>query len=83
MYQVVVRFSNASGTGQPDTKPDLRGMALRVQVSPNRTASVSLPECASVGISRRLLATNTADDSAPVVTASTTPTQSTRNAWVY
>ena len=32
-YPTVVRFSNAEGTGQPDTKPDLRGVALRVQVS--------------------------------------------------
>src|SRR4030081_3786450 len=29
-YPVVVRFSNAAGTGQPDTKPDLRGVALRI-----------------------------------------------------
>src|SRR5258708_25814064 len=33
-YPTVVRFSNAEGTGQPDSKPDLRGVALRVQVSP-------------------------------------------------
>ncbi len=33
----MVRFSNASGTGQPDTKPDLRGMAVRVQVSPEES----------------------------------------------
>ena len=33
-YPTVVRFSNAAGTGQPDTEPDLRGVALRVQVSP-------------------------------------------------
>ena len=36
-YPAVVRFSNASGTGQPDTKADLRGMALRVQVSPEES----------------------------------------------
>src|SRR5215213_7791929 len=35
-YPTVVRFSNASGSGQPDSKPDLRGVALRVQVSPDR-----------------------------------------------
>src|SRR5918993_2402837 len=35
-YPTVVRFSNASGSGQPDFKPDLRGVALRVQVSPDR-----------------------------------------------
>ncbi len=32
-YPTVVRFSNAAGTGQPDPKPDLRGVALRVHVS--------------------------------------------------
>ena len=37
----------------------------------------------SVGISRRLLATSTADDRQPIVTAATRPTQSTRSAWVY
>src|SRR5260221_291788 len=36
-YPTVVRFSNAEGTGQPDTKPDLRGVALRVQVSPEES----------------------------------------------
>jgi hypothetical protein len=35
-YRTVVRFSNASGTGQPDSKPDLRGVALRIQVSPEQ-----------------------------------------------
>ena len=37
-YPTVVRFSNASGIAQPDTEPDLRGVALRVQVSPEETA---------------------------------------------
>ena len=32
-YTTVVRFSNANGFGQPDYKPDMRGIALRVQVS--------------------------------------------------
>ena len=32
-YSTVVRFSNASGTGRPDWKPDLRGVALRIHVS--------------------------------------------------
>jgi Animal haem peroxidase/Catalase len=32
-YPTVVRFSNASGIPQPDTEPDLRGAALRIQVS--------------------------------------------------
>src|SRR6266852_3778297 len=36
-YPTVVRFSNASPTGQPDFKQDLRGMALRVQVSPEES----------------------------------------------
>lgn len=36
-YPVTVRFSNAEGTGQPDSKPDLRGVALRVQVSPEES----------------------------------------------
>ncbi len=31
-YRTVVRFSNASGTGQPDYEPDLRGVALRIEV---------------------------------------------------
>jgi hypothetical protein len=34
VYPTIVRFSNAAGTGQPDTEPDLRGVALRIQVSP-------------------------------------------------
>jgi hypothetical protein len=33
-YPTTVRFSNASGIPQPDDKPDLRGVALRVMVSP-------------------------------------------------
>ena len=33
-YPTVVRFSNAAGTARPDTEQDLRGVALRVQVSP-------------------------------------------------
>ncbi len=36
-YPTAVRFSNAEGTGQPDSKPDLRGVALRVQVSPTES----------------------------------------------
>ena len=36
-YPAIVRFSNAAGAGQPDTKPDLRGVALRVQVSPGES----------------------------------------------
>jgi hypothetical protein len=36
-YPTVVRFSNASGIPQADTEPDLRGVALRVQVSPEET----------------------------------------------
>jgi heme peroxidase/catalase len=32
-YPAIVRFSNASGAGQPDHKPDLRGVALRIRVS--------------------------------------------------
>ncbi|BEL06263.1 hypothetical protein Q0Z83_044540 [Actinoplanes sichuanensis] len=34
-YPVAVRFSNASGTAKPDTSPDLRGVALRITVSPD------------------------------------------------
>lgn len=34
-YRTVVRFSNAAGSGQPDHKPDLRGVALRIVVSPD------------------------------------------------
>src|SRR3954452_2847836 len=34
-YPTVVRFSNASGTSQPDTEPDLQGVALRVTVAPD------------------------------------------------
>ncbi|MCA1851193.1 MAG: catalase, partial [Beggiatoa sp.] len=33
IYPTVVRFSNAAGNGQPDYKPDLRGVALRIKVS--------------------------------------------------
>jgi Animal haem peroxidase/Catalase len=36
-YPVIVRFSNAEGTGQSDAAPDLRGAALRVQVSPEES----------------------------------------------
>src|SRR5262245_10319532 len=32
-YPAIIRFSNASGAGQPDYKKDLRGVALRVKVS--------------------------------------------------
>ena len=32
-YPTIVRLSNASGSGQPDYKPDLRGVALRIKVS--------------------------------------------------
>lgn len=32
-YRTTVRFSNAAGAGQPDHKPDFRGVALRVHVS--------------------------------------------------
>ena len=35
-YPTVVRFSNASGSGQPDSEPDLRGVALRIQASPEQ-----------------------------------------------
>jgi hypothetical protein len=34
-YPAVVRFSNASGVCQPDSEPDLRCVALRIQVSPD------------------------------------------------
>ena len=34
-YPTIVRFSNASGTVEPDRKPDLRGIALRVCVDDN------------------------------------------------
>jgi Animal haem peroxidase/Catalase len=33
-YPAVVRISNAANRGQPDYKPDLRGIALRITVSP-------------------------------------------------
>ncbi|MGH8571542.1 MAG: peroxidase family protein, partial [Gammaproteobacteria bacterium] len=36
VYTTAVRFSNASGKRRPDYKPDLRGVALRVKVSPER-----------------------------------------------
>jgi hypothetical protein len=36
-YPTVVRFSNAAGTGQPDTEPDMRGVALRIHVSPEES----------------------------------------------
>jgi len=31
-YRTIVRFSNASGSDEPDRAPDLRGVALRVEV---------------------------------------------------
>ena len=31
-YRTIVRFSNAAGSGKPDFAPDLRGIALRIQV---------------------------------------------------
>ena len=34
-YPVVLRFSNAAQLVQPDAEPDMRGVALRVQVSPD------------------------------------------------
>jgi hypothetical protein len=36
-YPVIVRFSNASGLRQADAVPDLRGVALRIQVGPEET----------------------------------------------
>jgi hypothetical protein len=36
-YRTIVRFSNASATGQPDFEPDLRGVALRIEVSPEES----------------------------------------------
>src|SRR6185503_2315364 len=57
--------------------------STRVRASPRRTASVILPDSLSVWMSRRLLATSTADDSEPIATASASPTQSTRSVWVY
>lgn len=36
-YHAIARFSNAAGTGQSDAAPDLRGVALRVQVSPSES----------------------------------------------
>ena len=36
VYAVAVRFSNAAGRRQPDYEPDLRGVALRIKVSPKQ-----------------------------------------------
>jgi hypothetical protein len=36
-YPTIVRFSNASGIGQSDAAQDLRGVALRVQMSPEES----------------------------------------------
>jgi hypothetical protein len=36
LYPTVARFSNAAGSAQPDFKPDLRGVALRIKVSPEQ-----------------------------------------------
>ena len=36
-YPTIVRFSNAAGIGQSDAAKDLRGVALRVQVSPEES----------------------------------------------
>ena len=35
-YPTIVRFSNAAGNAEPDFKPDMRGVALRVKVSPEQ-----------------------------------------------
>lgn len=40
-YPAIARFSNAAGTGQSDAAPDLRGVALRIQVSPAGGAAES------------------------------------------
>ena len=40
-YPAIARFSNAAGTGQSDAAPDLRGGALRVQVSAAEGAAES------------------------------------------
>ena len=37
-YRTIVRFSNAADSGEPDFKPDLRGIALRVQVDDEHVA---------------------------------------------
>src|SRR4029077_2268999 len=37
VYPTIVRFSNAAGIGQSDAAKDLRGVALRVQVSPEES----------------------------------------------
>jgi hypothetical protein len=37
VYPSIVRFSNAAGIGQSDVAQDLRGVALRVQVSPKES----------------------------------------------
>jgi hypothetical protein len=36
-YRAIVRFSNASGSAEPDHAPDLRGVALRVEVDDRRS----------------------------------------------
>ncbi|MGH3588587.1 MAG: peroxidase family protein, partial [Pseudonocardia sp.] len=36
VYPTVVRFSNAAGNGQPDYEPDMRGVALRINISPEQ-----------------------------------------------
>jgi zinc transporter ZupT len=35
-YLATVRLSNAAGGSQPDSKPDMRGMALRIEVAPGQ-----------------------------------------------
>ena len=37
-YRTKVRFSNAAGSGKPDFAPDLRGIALRIQVDDSTSA---------------------------------------------
>src|SRR5215207_7201566 len=36
VFRTAVRFSNAAGGGHPDFQPDLRGVALRIAVSPQQ-----------------------------------------------
>ena len=46
-YEAIVRISNASGLHQADTQPDLRGIALRVKASDNRSLDFLLTNAAA------------------------------------
>ena len=58
-YPTIVRFSNAAGSGQPDYKPDLRGVALRIEVAAERAARPAGDQLSRVARARRATSSST------------------------